>query len=109
MLPLLYIPERSKQHARRLPDASMSQAVAMRLTRVTAFLPDVIQWIQSRRATAVRLFHTAFASGAAASALRTSAGTTGSGYSFTGAITRSTRSPATTPADARSAFSTFSQ
>ena len=45
---LLYMPERSKQQARRLPEASMSQAVAMRLARVSAFLPEVIQAIQSR-------------------------------------------------------------
>ena len=32
--PRLYMPERSKQQARRLPAASMSQAVAMRLTRL---------------------------------------------------------------------------
>src|SRR5690554_181285 len=44
---LLYIPERSKQQARRWPEASLSQAVAIRLTRVSAFLPEVIQWIQS--------------------------------------------------------------
>ena len=50
---LLYMPERSKQQARRLPAASMSQAVSMRFTRVSAFLPEPIQWIQSRRATAV--------------------------------------------------------
>src|SRR5690606_16196565 len=34
MLPRLYIPERSKQQARRMPDASLSQAVSMRFTRV---------------------------------------------------------------------------
>src|SRR5690606_25981668 len=53
MLPRLYIPERSKQQARRMPDASLSQAVSMRFTRVSAFLPEVIQAIQSRRATGV--------------------------------------------------------
>lgn len=33
MLPLLYIPERSRQQARRLPEASPSQATPMRFTR----------------------------------------------------------------------------
>lgn len=63
MPPRLYMPERSKQQARRLPEASMSQAVAMRLARVSAFLPDVTQWIQSRRATGVMSFHVANAAG----------------------------------------------
>lgn len=40
---LLYIPDRSKQHGRRLPLASMSQAVAMRLTRVSGRFGDVTQ------------------------------------------------------------------
>src|SRR5690606_34534512 len=53
-------PERSKQQARRLPDASMSQPDAMRFTRVSAFLPDVIHWIQSRRARGVMSSHVAF-------------------------------------------------
>ena len=60
MLPLLYIPERSKQQALRLPHASLSQAVTTRLPRVSAFLPEVIQWIQSRRATGVMSAHVAF-------------------------------------------------
>src|SRR5690606_15627895 len=64
---LLYIPERSKQQARRWPEASLSQAVAIRLTRVSAFLPEVIQWIQSRRATAVMACQVARAAGSAAS------------------------------------------
>jgi hypothetical protein len=37
------MPERSKQHGLRFPLASMSQAVAMRLMRVSARLPEVIQ------------------------------------------------------------------
>ena len=68
MLPLLYIPERSKQQALRLPHASLSQAVTMRLPRVSAFLPEVIQWIQSRRATGVMSAHVAWASALDASA-----------------------------------------
>src|SRR5690606_29039799 len=60
---LLYMPERSKQQARRWPEASLSQAVAMRLIRVSAFLPEMIQWIQSRRATAVMSSQVARATG----------------------------------------------
>ena len=63
MPPRLTIPERSKQHARRLPLASLSQATAMRLSRVSAFLPDPIQWIQSRLASGVMSRHVASASG----------------------------------------------
>ena len=100
MLPLLYMPERSKQQARRWPDASLSQAVSMRFTRVSAFLPDVTQWIQSRRATGVMSCQVARAAGLAASALRRSAGTSGSGSCATGAISSSTVSPASTPAAA---------
>src|SRR5690606_9663755 len=55
--PLLYIPDRSKQHARRLPEASISQVVAMRRARVSGFFAEVIQKIQSRRADGVRLCH----------------------------------------------------
>lgn len=40
---LLYIPDRSKQHGRRLPLASMSHAVAIRFTRVSGRLGEVIQ------------------------------------------------------------------
>src|SRR5688572_11228236 len=60
---LLYIPERSKQHARRWPEASLSHATTMRLARVSSFFAEVIQWIQSRRATGVMSSHTAFAAG----------------------------------------------
>src|SRR3546814_16368564 len=70
MLPRLYIPERSKQQARRMPEASLSQAVSMRLTRVSAFLPEMIQAIQSRRATGVMSVHVAFAARVAAGAFR---------------------------------------
>src|SRR5690606_26280575 len=109
MLPLLYRPERSKQHARRMPDANLSQAVSMRFTRVSAFLPEVIQWIQSRRATGVMSDQVALAAGFAASALRRSAGTLGSGSTATGAISSATVSPTAAPAASRSALSTLSQ
>src|SRR5690606_10425767 len=106
---LLYIPERSKQQARRWPEASLSQAVAMRLTRVSAFLPELIQWIQSRRATAVMSSQVARAAGLPDSALRRSAGSSGSGSRATGVSTSGTVSPAAAPAASRRARSTFSQ
>src|SRR5687767_8450980 len=109
MLPLLYMPERSKQHARRLPHASLSQATSMRFARVSAFLPEVIQWIQSRRATGVMSDHVACAAAFAFNALCRSAGTLGSGSSATGAISSATLSLAATPAASRSALSTLSQ
>jgi hypothetical protein len=40
---LSYIPERSKQHGRRFPFASMSQAVLIRRARVSACLAETIQ------------------------------------------------------------------
>ncbi len=40
---LLYIPDRSKQHGRRFPLASMSQAVLIRRARVSACLAETIQ------------------------------------------------------------------
>src|SRR5690606_6015737 len=109
MLPRLYCPERSKQQARRLPDASMSQPDAMRFTRVSAFLPDVIHWIQSRRARGVMSSQVAFAAGFAASALRRSGGTVGSGSTATGATPSATVSPAFAPAASSSVLGTFSQ
>lgn len=103
---LLHMPERSKQHARRLPAANMSHAVAMRLTRVSAFLPETTQKIRSRRATAVMSSQVARA---AASAAFRSSGTTGSGASATGAISSATVWPADTPAACCKALSSLSQ
>src|SRR3546814_4240341 len=68
--------------------------VSMRLTRVSAFLPEMIQAIQSRRATGVMSVHVAFAAGLAASALRRYAGILGSGSFTTGATSSATASPA---------------
>src|SRR3546814_15899440 len=51
MLPRLYIPERSKQQARRMPEATLSQAASMRLTRVPALFPALTPAIHSRPAT----------------------------------------------------------
>ncbi len=87
----------------------MSQAVRMRRSRVSACLPEVIQCIQSRRATGVMSCHVARAAGWAASALRRSAGTLGSGSTSTGVIDNATVSPVAMPAASRNALSTLSQ
>ena len=101
---------RSKQQGRRFPLASMSQALPIRSTRVSARLPEVIHWIQSRRARGVMSDQASRAPlGAAARALRRSGGIRGSGSSATGAISSVTVSPASTPAAWRSLRSTFSQ
>src|SRR5690606_8709333 len=92
--PLLYIPDRSKQHARRLPEASISQVVAMRRARVSGFLAEVIQKIQSRRATGVRPCH-------GARALLRPTGTLGSGSCATAASSTVTASPPAAPAASR--------
>ena len=109
MLPLLYLPERSKQQARRLPQASLSMATPIRFTRVSAFLPEVIQWIQSRRAMVVTSFQVAIAAAFAASASPRSAGTFGSGSFAIGAISSGTSPPAAMPAASCNTFSTFNQ
>ena len=103
------MPERSKQQARRWPEASLSQATQMRLVRVSAFLPEVIQAIQSRRATAVMSSQAARAPGSASSASRRSGGSTGSGSCAIGVSTSATVSPAATAAASRSSRSTRSQ
>src|SRR5205823_4330400 len=64
---------------RRFPAASIEQALSIRRLRVSSCLAESIQLIKSRRAIGVRSFHCAFDFGAAASALRRSAGTFASG------------------------------
>ena len=51
--PLPYRPDRSKQQIRRLPWASMSQAVRMRRARVSAWRAVSSHWMKSRRAATV--------------------------------------------------------
>src|SRR5690606_28739277 len=104
-----YIPERSKQHTRFLPLPSMSIADSRRLPRVSAFLPEVIHAIQSRRATVVVASQVSFAAGLALSASRRSGGTLGSGSFAAGAIASATVSPGSAPAASRSARGTLSQ
>ncbi len=49
------MPDRSKQHTRRLPPASILHALTIRRARVSGRLAEVIHWIQSLRATGVIL------------------------------------------------------
>ena len=67
---LLYIPDRSKQHTRRFPAASVAQALSIRRARVSARLAEAIQGIQSLRAMGLMSDHSARAFGAAARAFR---------------------------------------
>ena len=69
----------------------------------------MIQWIQSRRATAVMSSQVARAAGCPASAWRRSGGSFGSGSCAIGVSTSGTVSPVATPAASRSSRSTFSQ
>src|SRR5690606_15843452 len=82
---------------------------ANRLTRVSAFLPEVIHATQSRRATVVVASQVAFAAGLALSASRRSAGILGSSCVSSGAISIATSSPGSAPAASRNAFGTLSQ
>ncbi|TWI06010.1 hypothetical protein IP90_00272 [Luteimonas cucumeris] len=81
----------------------------MRFTRVFACFADVIQWIQSRRATVVALSQVTCASGFACKAFRRSAGISGSGSWSTGAISTVTTVPKSAFAASRSSALTRSQ
>ncbi len=98
-----------KQHNRRFPDASMSQAFSIRRRRVSGCLAVLIEKIQSRRAIGVISAQDACAGGAAAKALRRSMGTLVSGSSSTRVISTVTVSPASAPAASCMAWLTLSQ
>src|SRR5207249_3130590 len=98
-----------KQHNRRFPDASISQAFSIRRLRVSGCLAEVIEKIQSRRAIGVISAHDACAGGAAARALRRSIGTLISGSSPARVISTVTVSPASAPAASCKALLTLSQ
>ena len=98
-----------KQHNRRLPDASMSQAFSIRRLRVSGCLAVLIEKIQSRRAIGVISAHDACAGGVAARALRRSIGIRSSGSSPARVISTVTVSPASAPAASCMAWLTLSQ
>jgi hypothetical protein len=97
-----------KQHNRRFPDASMSQAFSIRRLRVSGCLAVLIEKIQSRRAIGVISAHEACASGASARAWRRSIGTLISGSSPARVISTVTVPPASAPAASRRAWLTLS-
>ncbi|HXA78149.1 MAG TPA: hypothetical protein VNV41_13545 [Candidatus Acidoferrales bacterium] len=98
-----------KQHNRRFPEASMSHAFSIRRLRVSGCLAELIEKIQSRRAIGVMSSHPAFASGAAARALRRSIGTLISPSSPARVISTVTLSTASVPAALRMVLLTLSE
>jgi hypothetical protein len=98
-----------KQHNRRFPEASMSHAFSMRRLRVSGCLAELIEKIQSRRAMGVMSSHPAWASGAAARALRRSIGIRISGSSPARVISTVTVPKVSAPAASRMALFTLSQ
>ena len=84
---------RLKQQAARFPDLSFDSVFSIRIVRVSGFLVDPIQRIQSQRATGVISVHTLRARGSDANALLKSAGIFGSGHSAIDSIAIPTRSP----------------
>lgn len=87
----------------------MEQAFSTRRLRVSGCLAELIQRIHSRRAIGVISSHDAYASGAAAKALRKSAGTLVSGSSPARVISTVTVSTASALAASRKALSTLRQ
>lgn len=102
------MPDLSKQQGRRLPEESLEMATPTRFTLVSAFFPETIQKIQSRRAALVMARQVSSALGGAASnASSRSSGASGSGSSAAGARATSTDSPGIE--DPRKAGGTFIQ
>jgi hypothetical protein len=82
-----------KQQAARFPDLSFESVFSIRIARVSGFLVDPIQRIQSQRARGVISVQTLRARGSEASALPKSAGISGSGHVTIGSISMDTLSP----------------
>jgi hypothetical protein len=87
-----------KQQAARFPDLSFESVFSIRIARVSRFLVEPIQRIQSQRATGVMSIHNLRASGSDANASAKSAGTLGSGQSAIGSTATDTESPTSAPA-----------
>jgi len=87
----------------------MSHAFSIRRLRVSGCLAELIEKIQSRRAIGVMSSHPAFASGAAARALRRSIGTLISPSSPARVISTVTLSTASVPAALRMVLLTLSE
>src|SRR6185295_16198046 len=71
---------RLKQQAARFPDLSFESALSIRIARVSGFLVEPIQRIQSQRANGVVSIHNLCTCGSDANASARSAGTFGSGH-----------------------------
>ena len=84
---------RLKQQAARFPDLSFESAFSIRIARVSGFLVEPIQRIQSQRATGVMSIHNLYTCRSDANASARSAGTFGSGHSAIGASATDTESP----------------
>ena len=84
---------RLKQQAARFPDLSFESVFSTRIVRVSGFLVDPIQRIQSHRAKGVMSIHNLRAGGSDASASARSAGTLGSGQTGIGSSATETVSP----------------
>src|SRR5580704_3087445 len=100
---------RLKQQAARFPDLSFESVFPIRIVRVSRFLVEPIQRIQSQRATGVMSIHNLRACGSDASASAKSAGTLGSGHSAIGSSATDTESPTSTLADLSMVLLTLSQ
>src|SRR5580704_9608857 len=84
---------RLKQQAARFPDLSFDSVFSIRIARVSRFLVEPIQRIQSQRANGVMFIHNPRACGSDANASVKSAGTLGSGQSASGSSVTDTESP----------------
>jgi hypothetical protein len=84
---------RLKQQAARFPDLSFESAFSIRIARVSGFLVEPIQRIQSQRATGVMSIHNLYTCRSDANASARSAGNFGSGHSAIGASATDTESP----------------
>src|ERR1041385_1826926 len=83
-----------KQHGRRFPFASMSQAFSIRRSRVSACLAELTQRTHSRRAMGVIFVHSALAFAEVLRTVKKSDGTRTSGSSPTRVSSTTSVSPA---------------
>ncbi len=76
-----------------MPDLSFESVFSIRIVRVSRFLVEPIQRIQSQRATGVMSIHSLRIFGSEANASAKSAGTLGSGHRAIGSTATDTESP----------------
>src|SRR3984893_11269857 len=97
------------QQAARFPDLSFESVFSIRIARVSRFLVEPIQRIQSQRANGVMFIHNPRACGSDANASVKSAGTLGSGHSASGSSVTDTESPTSALAALSMALLTLNQ